>query len=92
MRASDFAIRWGGEEFLIELKDYPDPQAKHIAEKIKDRFQYNKALIYLLGKSPTLSVGIAKVDRLDDFYDAVKRADNNLYTAKQNGRNRVIFS
>jgi diguanylate cyclase (GGDEF)-like protein len=92
LRASDFAIRWGGEEFLIVLKDCPASQPAKIAEKIKEKFQHNKDLVFLLGKSPTLSIGIAKVGRFDDFYEAVKRADTNLYTAKEKGRNRVIFS
>jgi diguanylate cyclase (GGDEF)-like protein len=92
IRARDFAIRWGGEEFLIILKACPAPQAKKVAEKIKDTFQSDKDLIALLGESPTLSVGIAKLGRLDDFSEALKLADTHLYTAKQQGRNRVIFS
>lgn len=92
VRSSDLAIRWGGEEFLLVLKSCPQDKTVIIAEKISDSFQSNNKLTELLGKSITLSIGISEVSEEDDFSKAVEVADENLYRAKQQGRNRVVSS
>ena len=88
IRESDILCRWGGEEFLILLKECSLEDAYEISEKIRETIQ-NTPLIYK-GKEifSTISLGVSRYhlpEREDSF---IVRADNLLYKAKQNGRNR----
>ncbi len=89
-RQSDLLFRFGGEEFLIILPE----------TRIADAFSRAKQLCMIIeqmvvhfeGQSIkiTVSAGIAEMSSSDDTPDlALKRADVALYTAKNNGRNRV---
>lgn len=80
---ADFAARYGGEEFLIILNETSGPEACLAAERIRKTIK-NKAGV-------TTSIGIASHRQGDSVHDLVKRADNALYAAKDNGRNRVEF-
>lgn len=90
LRASDILCRWGGEEFLIILKNTDLEAACVIAEGIRQRmvaetFDANGVVIHL-----SLSAGVALYHPDDDIRDDfILRADNLLYQAKANGRNQV---
>lgn len=88
VRASDFAGRYGGEEFLILLPATPIEGALGIAERIRA----GVAGLQVPGVEQriTLSIGIAMMP--DQAYDAetlAQGADRALYAAKNGGRNRV---
>ena len=86
-RITDFVARFGGEEFLVILPDTTEDQALLVAEKIRVAV----AEFSIPNISPiTLSIGVA-ITRPGDTCeeDAVKRADQGLYQAKQTGRNKV---
>jgi diguanylate cyclase (GGDEF)-like protein len=92
VRASDFVIRYGGEEFLILLQDTAADAAMQVAENIRIAVEALKVPVaggIVLQK--TISIGVA--DFPDDsaaFWQALKFADVSLYHAKQTGRNRVV--
>lgn len=92
VRASDFVIRYGGEEFLILLQDTSADAALTVAENIRAAVEALKTPVaggVVLQK--TISIGVA--DFPDDsaaFWQALKFADVSLYHAKQSGRNRVV--
>lgn len=90
LRGSDFAGRFGGEEFLVLLPDTPLDQALGVAEKIRGAVQNQ----HLAGVGQvTISVGVALLDVANPNQDedvAVQRADEHLYRAKAAGRNRVV--
>ena len=88
VRSSDFAGRYGGEEFLILLADTDADGARRLAEKI--RATIASVRIPTVERSITMSVGIAVLpDHALDADSLVRAADRALYTAKSNGRDRV---
>ena len=85
-RASDLAIRWGGDEFLIVLPDVALAGAVAVAERI--RMQVETLSFTGVGRV-TLSGGVVEVGHTEDPFVALRRADVSLYEAKAAGRNRV---
>ncbi len=86
VRNVDHLARWGGEEFMIILPETELERAEAIAERIKEEvenFDFNK-----IGKV-TVSFGVAEFRITDSEEMLIKRADDALYAAKRNGRNRV---
>ena len=94
-RSSDFAARWGGEEFVILLPNTPLNSAMDIAETI--RVNVEKEDIPHNGNSSTkitASIGVnTKIPTLEDSTDAFfSAADKALYAAKADGRNKVVHT
>jgi diguanylate cyclase (GGDEF)-like protein len=85
-RASDLAVRWGGDEFLILLPDVPAAGAIVFAERA--RSQLEKLTFH--GAGPvTLSAGIVQVSGEEDAHAVIRRVDAQLYEAKRSGRNLI---
>ncbi|MDR0472542.1 MAG: diguanylate cyclase [Treponema sp.] len=97
-RSSDFAARWGGEEFVILLPNTPLDAALDIAEKIRAAIE-NEEIPCVSNAGNTItkitaSIGVntqvpAQADSIDAF---ISSADKALYAAKEAGRNRVTVS
>jgi diguanylate cyclase (GGDEF)-like protein len=85
-----FPARYGGEEFVFVMQGYEAKQAAGIAEEIR---AYSEE--HLRGgdekekRKITLSIGLAGSDRAKMPREIIKNADDALYAAKQEGRNRV---
>ena len=89
-RSSDIVFRYGGEEFAVLLSNTEAEGASLLAHRIRVAVegitvQYESAEIRL-----TVSVGVASLDRGDCPADLLEKADQALYQAKQEGRNRVV--
>ena len=94
IRDSDIAARWGGEEFIIIAAETDANQACELAERIRITIA-NHAFAHAkqqpLGMV-SLSIGVATItDTTDDARSLVKLADDAVYHAKDNGRNRTVF-
>jgi diguanylate cyclase (GGDEF)-like protein len=86
LRGLDSFSRWGGEEFVVLMPETPVKAAMKKAEQFRRLVADAK---FEHGQHVTISLGVTAV-REDDTFDSVfTRADNCLYTAKSNGRNRV---
>ncbi len=95
VRGQDFVARFGGEEFAILLPDTPTNGAHIVAENIRKLIANNR----LRRKNSTeelsqitISIGVTRFrdgDNDESIEKFIKRADDALYSAKQNGRNRV---
>lgn len=86
IREADIFARWGGEEFVLLLKNIGCDEAFGVAEKIRhevEHYDFNEA-----GKV-TCSIGICEVMEEEDLEAAVERADGALYEAKKGGRNQT---
>jgi diguanylate cyclase (GGDEF)-like protein len=91
IREADTLGRWGGEEFLLVAPGIAGPRATELGERIRQAVaQHPFAQVGRL----TISVGVATWQpqnphgaRMDN---AIERADQALYTAKNSGRNRVV--
>ncbi|OHC70550.1 MAG: response regulator [Rhodocyclales bacterium RIFCSPLOWO2_02_FULL_63_24] len=91
VRASDFVIRYGGEEFLILLQETNAATANEVAEKIRAAVAELKVQTSGGMLQKTISIGIASFpEDSDTFWQAVKFADVALYNAKETGRNKVV--
>ncbi|MGA1867373.1 MAG: diguanylate cyclase [bacterium] len=91
-RKSDIVARYGGEEFVILLPFTPLEDARHLAERIRQRVEQYPFLHgdeQPLGKV-SLSIGIAEYHQEDKNQDVIiKRADEELYRAKERGKNCI---
>ena len=91
-RQSDIVCRYGGEEFVILLPNTSIDGAKVVAEKIREEVE--SLSINLLTNEKlnfTISLGVSQVnlENESNIELALKRADDALYIAKENGRNKV---
>jgi diguanylate cyclase (GGDEF)-like protein len=88
LRASDFAGRWGGEEFILLLSNTTVDGAMIVAEKVRQAV--SEIYVPAVDRMITASIGIATIpDHAGDAEHLERCADRALYTAKRNGRNRV---
>ncbi len=96
LRSFDLVARLGGEEFVVILPDISLEMAMQVSERLrlgiaKEPFTVNSP------QSPinvTVSIGAAMISGEDaaTVEDSIKRADDELYRAKEGGRNRVYFT
>jgi len=91
IRMTDTVYRYGGDEFMIILPETPGPEAFRVAERIRTEFIAERSLAADQRVEVTLSIGIAEYTFNEDMMDFIKRADANMYKAKENGRNMVNF-
>ncbi|TVP89887.1 MAG: GGDEF domain-containing protein [Pseudomonadaceae bacterium] len=91
-KGGDIVGRWGGEEFLVLLNDTSPASAAELIRKIKRQFTSNPSLSDGQPIAVSFSAGIASLQQIEDFEAALKRADQRLYQAKEQGRDRVVFS
>lgn len=86
---TDYAGRWGGDEFVILLPDTDIDQSEKVADRMRRNFA--EADILPDGKAVTASFGVTtsyEGETLESFY---RRMDSALYTAKGAGKNQVIL-
>ena len=91
-RQSDVVARWGGEEFLVVLFNSDREQTYAYCDRLHQRIKAstNEGPLY------TVSIGVAQLteDQIDQpnvLDTLIKQADQALYQAKANGRNRTTF-
>lgn len=86
LRKEDFVARVGGEEFLVLMTQCDSPSAALKAEAIE---KLNPAEV-----SITMSLGVTTLlpGEQSDYDLLYKRADDNLYQSKKNGRNQVTVA
>ena len=91
IRTIDFVARFGGEEFVIILPETSTESAKILAEKLRREIAHIKIPCNGTQYSFTASIGVSTWNEQDANIDSViNRADENLYKAKEGGRNQVV--
>lgn len=87
LRDSDIIARWGGEEFVVLLRNCDLRQASAIAENLRRNIaEYD----FSLQNPVTVSIGACQYAPADDLASFFARVDTALYAAKQGGRNRIV--
>lgn len=87
VREGDVLARYGGEEFVLLLPDCDVGRLASACERLREAFANCQPLDVPLG-SLSLSVGMTLLGTPDDLDSALQAADQALYRAKRNGRNR----
>ena len=93
IRGVDLACRFGGEEFVLVMPDTELSFAFMVGERIRQCIASSAFNVSVDDGNLeiTCSVGVACLEQLDDTPDSIlKRADQALYRAKNDGRNRVV--
>lgn len=93
VRGEDLVARYGGEEFAVVLLNTTLEGAKHVAEKIRSRIADRPLKRVNTGIAigqVTVSLGLALYKKGETPEQFIERTDRGLYTAKQQGRNRVV--
>ena len=88
--AGALTCRYGGEEFVVVLRDAQLCDGAVAAEQLRESFAA-KQLAAEKKISLTVSIGLAAARRDETTYDLIGRADAALYAAKRAGRDRVFF-
>lgn len=88
VRPNDIVGRYGGEEFLVVLRSADGEAARRVAERIRQSIA--SAQIPGVSRSVTVSAGVASRAPGESVAELVVRADIALYSAKRDGRDRVL--
>ena len=92
-RKKDLLGRYGGEEFLIVFPECEEQQARKILERLRENLAAHSLLSdFGVEVKVTLSAGIAQLTDADQLESLVARADQALYQAKDQGRDRVVYA
>ena len=92
VRGEDLTARYGGEEFAIVLRGTDLAGGVKAGDNIRNAVSKKSVVNRATGKSLgtiTVSIGAAQFEAGESVEDLIERADEALYQAKHNGRNRV---
>ena len=96
LRENDIIARYGGEEFIILVNDISNEIVITIADRIRENVELLNIenVVSEKKRKLTISLGVATIvaDKDMKSIDLIKKADENLYKAKESGRNRVVSS
>lgn len=90
MEEKGFAVRWGGEEFLLVYEDMELQQAKKCLDELrmqilKHEIEYREHILHI-----TMTFGLTQGKTKESIEKTIKEADNRLYNGKMGGRNCII--
>ena len=89
---NDYFARMGGEEFAFVLPDQDLPVAIRVAECIRLEFEISMIEWGVDSNAATVSIGLATTRQTSTVENLMDAADEALYRAKANGRNRVEYA
>lgn len=90
IRGCDCLARWGGEEFVLLLRDVGLAGALVVAERVRRAVQEARIAVDGTPIRVTVSIGVATHGSVEGVDTTMSRADSALYRAKAEGRNRVV--
>ena len=91
IREIDYASRFGGEEFVVLLVNSDIEKSKKVAERIRYGLEHFNFSDVAPGLHVTVSIGMASYKQYKSIQETLMTADNRMYKAKDQGRNRIVF-
>ena len=91
LRDTDVLARWGGEEFLLLINDTSPELANIGLERARDMLAAAPLLAHMPDLRVTFSAGLTGYDDVEELSICIERADQALYRAKAEGRNRTVI-
>jgi len=91
LRTTDLIFRYGGDEFVIVLNSTNQKGAKIVAQRIQQSVANSQFTVKGMTISISVSIGVTQIFADDDLNSAFCRADEALYKAKREGRNKVAL-
>ncbi len=91
IRPTDRVSRWGGEEFLFLLPETDCQSGYQSAERIRHTVEAHQFVFEGRRHRVTLSCGLGSSDMTKDLNRLINNADQALYQAKDEGKNRVVL-
>jgi len=88
VRESDYAFRYGGDEFLIIYPNTKVKEALAITERVKKNISTS---LKIKGIKSSLSIGITTYQRFENYKNLIDRADKIMYESKRNGKNQITI-
>ncbi|MGR6839326.1 sensor domain-containing diguanylate cyclase [Aliivibrio wodanis] len=92
VRDNDIVSRFGGEEFVICINADSQASIESVCERVRKSIQDSSEKIVTGGFTVSGGAIIMEAERDFTFENIIKKADELLYKAKQEGKNRVYFS
>jgi two-component system cell cycle response regulator len=92
LRSYDYVGRYGGEEFIVILPSTAREQVEIVVERIRRNIEKTPVQVGGLSIQVTASLGVATAQKDNDVEELIKVADEAMYRAKKNGRNRCVFA
>lgn len=90
IRSTDIIFRYGGEEFVVLLNNTTPEGAKLLAERIRLSIGKRERTYGKISVKTTVSLGVARLEKDEDGISLFRRADEAMYKAKEQGRNRTV--
>lgn len=91
LRAEDIVARFGGEEFVILMPGTSAPATIDVLQRIQSRLQAMPCKVGTVSLRPTFSAGVTIWQPGHDLERSIADADQALYRAKREGRNRIVL-
>jgi len=89
-RTGDILIRWGGEEFMILLRQTDITNAEALMERFRAKIQNSPIDLDNCQINISITVGVTEHCFGKPLNDSIKKADELMYQGKAQGRNRVV--
>jgi diguanylate cyclase (GGDEF)-like protein len=83
-------FRWGGEEFLILLKDIDVITAFNILDKLRGRLESKHLETHGKILNVTVTIGVSPLD-IDNIEQSIEESDRLMYKGKASGKNIVVM-
>ena len=90
LRKTDYVFRWGGEEFLMLLRDTDIDGSYRTLEKMRERIQKSEVTAGGRTIRMTVTIGLSRCFS-DDIGHSIRLSDRNLYAGKTAGKNVVVM-
>lgn len=92
LRNVDMVFRYGGEEFLVLLSGTPAEAANMVGERLRQAVEELQCIAEGQAIELSISIGCASLLPSETVESLLRRADDALYAAKRNGRNRIAMA